>query len=42
MGRVSLNNSYREAADANKDGKVNAVDYVKIKNYIMGRTTINQ
>ena len=42
MGRVSINNSYREAADANKDGKVNAVDYVKIKNYIMGRTTINQ
>ncbi len=42
MGRVSLNNSYKEAADVNKDGKVNAVDYVKLKNYIMGRTTINQ
>lgn len=42
MGRSSLNNSYKEAADVNKDGKVSAVDYVQLKNYIMGRSKINQ
>ena len=27
--------------DASGDGKVTAVDYVKIKNYIMGKTSLN-
>ena len=42
MGKRSLDNAYKEAADVNRDGVISAVDYVKIKNSIMGKATINQ
>ena len=37
MSSGSLNGSYKLAADVNKDGSISAVDYVNVKNYIMGK-----
>ena len=39
---VNLTGSYKESADVDKNGKVSAVDYAKIKNYIMGYGEIKQ
>ena len=36
MATSKLEGAYLKAADVNKDGNISAVDYVKIKNYIMG------
>ena len=42
LGKVSLNDSFKEAADVNKDGKVTASDYAKIKNNFLGKSAIVQ
>ncbi len=42
LGKVTLNNSFKEAADVNKDGKVTASDYAKIKNNFLGKSAIVQ
>ena len=39
MGQSGLVGSYKEAADANRDGRISAVDYVNVKNYIMGNNS---
>lgn len=40
MGSSGLNGSFKEAADVNKDGKISAVDYVNVKNHIMGSSSV--
>ena len=42
MGSKTLSGAYKIAADANKDGVIDARDYVKIKNNIMGSSQISQ
>ena len=37
-----LSGVYKSASDVNKDGKISASDYVKIKNYIMNTGIIEQ
>ena len=40
MGTSTLSNEEKEAADVNRDGNIKATDYMKIKNYIMGTSSI--
>ena len=40
MGTKKLTESEKLAADANKDGKIDSFDYIRIRNYIMGSKTI--
>ena len=42
MGKATLTGAYLKAADINNDNNVYATDYVKIKNYIMGKGSISQ
>ena len=42
MDTEKLNGVYAIAADVNRDSKVYATDYVKVKNYIMGTGEISQ
>ena len=39
--KVSLTSSQDKAADANGDGKISSADYVRIKNYLRGKASIN-
>ena len=38
----NLVNEYQQAADTNRDGKITAVDYMKVKNNILGSSKIEQ
>lgn len=40
MGKKTLNNVERESADVDSDKKTTAADYVRVKNYIMGKGKI--
>ena len=40
MSSTELSGSYKLAADVNNDGSITAVDYVNIKNYIMGNNSV--
>ena len=40
MGSNTLNDFQAKAADVNGDGNISAVDYVNIKNYIMGSENV--
>ena len=42
MNTVSLSGSYIESSDVNKDGSVDAIDYVRIRKYIMNTANIEQ
>ena len=42
MQYINISGAYNEAADIDKNGKISAVDYAKIKNYIMGHILIEQ
>ena len=42
LGKINLNDSYKEAADINKNGETNPSDYAKIKNYVLGKGQISQ
>jgi len=42
MASNKLNDVYQMAGDVNKDGTISAVDYVNIKNYIMGNNNVIQ
>ena len=42
MGKISLSDASKKGADSNKNNSITASDYVVIKNYILGRTTISQ
>ena len=42
MKKNNLSNVYKEAADVDKNGSVTAVDYVRVKNNIMGTYNISQ
>ena len=42
MNNGGLNDSYKAASDINKDTKIDALDYVNVKNYIMGKYNITQ
>ena len=38
----NLTGSYNSAADTNKDGKISAQDFSKIKSHILGSSTLVQ
>ena len=40
MGKKQLSEEEKIAADANRDGKVDSFDYIRIMNYIMGNKKI--
>ena len=40
MGSSQLNDITKLAADVNNDNDISAVDYVNIKNYIMGGNSV--
>lgn len=40
MGKNTLSNTEKKAADVDCDGEITASDYVRIKNYLMGRLQI--
>ena len=40
MGNKKMTDDEKLAADANSDGKVDAFDYIRIMNYIMGNKKI--
>ena len=42
MGKTNLTDASLQAADINQDSKVQATDYVKVRNHIMSKSTINQ
>ena len=40
--QLSLNGSYKEAADLTGDGQINSADLLKLRQYLLGQTNINQ
>ncbi len=42
LGKISLSNISKEAADSNKSNSVTAADYIIIKNTILGKASISQ
>lgn len=42
MGKSRLSGASLQAADVNRDAKVQATDYVRVRNHIMGKSTIQQ
>ncbi len=40
LGKRTLSNIEKKAADANNDGEISASDYIRIKNYLLGKSEI--
>ena len=42
MKSSNLSGTFEKAADTNRDGKITSVDYMKVKNSILGNGKIEQ
>ena len=38
LNQVNITGTYAEAIDINKDGKIDAIDFIRLKKYMLGNS----